>query len=58
MTKVVTEFARLFEDNEHTTFVEQVLDPDIFPRADEIDDDDELHADILDDEGKVWSKSH
>lgn len=58
LKKTVIAFAEQFEADEHTTFVEQVLDADVFPAAPDIEDDDELHADILDDEGEVWSKSH
>ncbi len=57
LKKTVIAFAGLFGDDEHITFVEQVLDADTFPAAPDIEDDDELHADVLDDEGKVWTKA-
>ncbi len=57
LKKTVIVFAGLFGDDEHITFVEQVLDADVFPAAPDIEDDDELHADVLDDEGKVWTKA-
>ncbi len=57
LKKTVIAFAGQFADDEHTTFVEQVLDVDTFSAAPDIEDNDELHADVLDDEGKVWTKS-
>ncbi len=57
LRKTVIAFAGLFGDDEHITFVEQVLDVDVFPAAPDIEDDDELHAEVLDDEGKVWTKA-
>ncbi len=57
LKKTVIVFAGQFGDDEHITFVEQVLDAETFPAAPDIEDDDELHADILDDEGKVWTKA-
>ena len=57
LKKTVIAFAGLFDDDEHTTFVEQVLDTDTFPAAPDIEDNDELHADVLDDEGEVWTKA-
>ncbi len=57
LRKTVIAFAGQFGDDEHTTFVEQVLDADTFPAASDIEDNDELHAEVLDDEGKVWSKA-
>jgi hypothetical protein len=57
LNKTVIAFAGLFDDDEHTTFVEQVLDANTFPAALDIEDDDELHADVLDVKGKVWTKA-
>ena len=57
LRKTVIAFAGQFGDDEHITFVEQVLDAETFPAASDIEDDDELHADVLDDEGKVWTKA-
>ncbi len=57
LKKTVIAFAGQFGDDEHITFVEQVLDAETFPAASDIEDDDELHADVLDDEGKVWTKA-
>ncbi len=57
LKKTVIAFAGLFADDEHITFVEQVLDADTFPAAPDIEDNDELHAEVLDDEGKVWTKA-
>jgi hypothetical protein len=57
LRKTVIAFAGLFGDDEHTTFVTEVLDVKVFPAAPDIEDDDELHAEILDEEGKVWTKA-
>jgi len=57
LKKQAIAFAGQFEDDEHTTFVEQILDAKTFPAAADIEDDDELHADILDDGGNVWKKA-
>jgi len=57
LKKTVIAFAGQFGDDEHVTFVEQVLDAETFPAASDIEDNDELHADVLDDEGKVWTKA-
>ena len=57
LKKTVIAFAGLFDDDEHITFVEQVLDASQFPAAPDIEDNDELHADVLDDEGEVWTKA-
>ena len=54
----IIEFAAEFEDDEHDDFVDQVLDDDVFARAEEIQDDDELHAEVLDADSKLWAKAH
>lgn len=49
----VVKFAVPYE--EHASFVTDVMDPDVFPRADEIQNDEELANDILDEDGQVWA---
>ena len=51
-------FAGEFEDDEHDDFVDQVLDDAVFARAEEIQDDDELHAEVLDADSKLWAEAH
>ena len=54
----VVEFAGEFENDEHDDFVNQVLDDDIFPKADKITDNDELHAEVLDPDSDLWEEAH
>jgi len=54
----IIDFAAEFEDDEHDDFVDQVLDDAVFARAEEIQDDDELHAEVLDADSKLWAKAH
>lgn len=49
----VVKFAVPYE--EHASFVTDVMDPDVFPRAEEIQEDEELANDILDEDGSVWT---
>lgn len=49
----VVEFAAEYED--HSSFVEDVFDPDEFDQAEELQADEELAADVLDEDGKVWT---
>lgn len=54
----IVDFAAEFNEDEHDEFVDQVLDDDVFDRASEIFDDDELHAEVLDADSKLWAKAH
>lgn len=49
----VIEFGAEYED--HATFVEEVFDPDVFDRAEELQEDEELSEDVLDEDGSVWT---
>jgi len=53
----VIEFASQFDEDEHSDFVEQVLDEDVFEQAGKIEKDEELHAEILDSDSKLWAKA-
>jgi len=54
----IATFAGQFGDDEHDEFVEQVLDSDVFENADQIVDDDELHAEVLDPDSDLWANTH
>ena len=54
----VATFMAEFETDEHVEFVDQVLDDEVFPSANSILDDDDLHADVLDPESDMWVKAH
>ena len=54
----IVDFAAEFEEDEHDDFVDQVLDDDVFTRAEEIQEDDELHAEVLDADSELWSEAH
>lgn len=54
----IIDFAAEFDADEHDEFVDQVLDEDVFSRAEEIQEDDELHAEVLDADSKLWAKAH
>lgn len=51
----VVEFAAQYED--HADFVEEVFDPDEFDQAEELQNDEELSADVLDEDGEIWTES-
>ena len=51
----VVEFASEYED--HASFLEEVFDPDEFKRAEELQEDEELSANVLDEDGDVWVES-
>lgn len=51
----VVAFAAEWE--EHSEFMEAVLDPDEFDQAEEVQNDEELLNDILDADGSVWTAS-
>lgn len=55
--EIVT-FAAQFDEKEHDEFVDQVLDSDVFDDAGKIQDDDELHAEVLDSDSDLWSDAH
>ena len=54
----IIDFAKEFDGDEHDDFVDQVLDDEVFTRAEEIQEDDELHAEVLDADSKLWAKAH
>lgn len=54
----ILEFAEQFEADEHDEFVDQILDEDVFEKAQDILDDDELHADVLDPDSDLWTENH
>lgn len=54
----VAEFASQFDKDEYDTFLDEVLDSDVFPNADQILDDDDLHADVLDEDSDLWKDAH
>lgn len=54
----VIEFANEFSTDEHDEFVDQVLDEDVFDKAEAITEDDELHAEILDPDSELWDEAH
>jgi len=54
----VVDFASQFNEDEHSDFVEQVLDEDVFEQAGKIEKDEELNAEILDSDSKLWAKAH
>ncbi len=54
----VIDFASQFDEDEHSDFVEQVLDEDVFEQAGKIEKDEELNAEILDSDSKLWAKAH
>lgn len=51
----VIAFASEYED--HADFVEEVFDPEEFDQAEALQGDEELSADVLDEDGSVWQKS-
>ncbi|KKN17445.1 hypothetical protein LCGC14_0965740 [marine sediment metagenome] len=55
LEEAVMEFAADFED--HAAFLEDVFDGEKFGRADELSDDEELSANVLDEDGSVWVDS-
>lgn len=48
-------FASEYED--HSDFVEDVFDADEFDQVEELQADEELAADVLDEDGRVWTES-
>ena len=54
----VSEFAAEFDKDEHDEFVDQVLDEDVYPKAENVMADDELHAEILDPDSDLWADAH
>lgn len=54
----IIDFAREFDEDEHDEFVDQILDEDVFSDAGKIEDDDELHAEVLDPESELWAEAH
>ncbi len=54
----IIDFAKEFDEDEHDEFVDQVLNEDDFPNAVKIEDDDELHAEVLDPDSELWSEAH
>lgn len=54
----IIEFAGEFDGDEHDDFVDQVLDAAVFNDAEKIEDDDELHAEVLDPDSELWSEAH
>lgn len=52
---VVVAFAEEYED--HADFMADVLDPDEFDQAEELQADEELLNDVLDEDGEIWTES-
>lgn len=55
LREAVVAFATEYED--HASFVEDVFDPDEFDQAEELQEDEELSADVLDEDGSVWQEA-
>lgn len=53
LRKAIIEFGVDYED--HASFVEDVFDEDEFDRAEDLQADEELSADVLDEEGEIWA---
>lgn len=51
----IVEFAAGYED--HGEFVADVFDAEIFDRADELTEDEELSNEVLDEDGDIWTES-
>lgn len=58
LRNAIIEFAAQFDEDEHSDFVEQILDEDVFSDADKIEADEELNAEVLDSDSKLWAKAH
>ena len=54
----IVDFAKEFDEDEHDEFVDQILDVETFDNAEKIEDDDELHAEVLDPDSDLWSEAH
>lgn len=54
----VIEFAGTFEENDHGSFLDAVYDEGEFPRANDIDDDEDLSDEILDPDSDLWAEAH
>lgn len=50
-------FAGTFEEDDHDDFIAAVYDEDLFPRAGELEDDEELANAVLD-EDDIWAEAH
>lgn len=54
----VVEYAKLYTADEHAQFVDAVYDADYFPRADELQQDEVLAAEVLDPDSQLWADAH
>lgn len=54
LKKKLVKLAGDFEDDDHDTFVDAALEA----HGDALEELDELHADVLDDEGDIWTEAH
>lgn len=56
LEKAILDAASEFEFDDHADFAAWVLDPDEFPQADELQADEEMAANVLDEDGSIWQK--
>lgn len=54
----VVEYAKLYTADEHAAFVDAVYDAEYFPRADDLQLDEELAAEVLDPDSALWAEAH
>lgn len=54
----VVEYAAVYEATEHAEFVDAVYDPEYFNRVAELNQDEQLAAEILDPESELWAEAH
>lgn len=54
----VVEYAKVYEADDHAVFVDAVYDPEYFPRAEELQLDEELAAEVLDPDSALWAEAH
>lgn len=54
----VVEYAKIYDATEHASFVDAVYDPEYFDRVPELNQDEQLAAEILDPESELWAEAH
>lgn len=54
----IVEYAKMYEVGEHAAFVDAVYDEEYFPRADELQQDEVLAAEVLDPDSALWAEAH
>lgn len=54
----IVAYAKEYAEDDYETFSEAVFDPEYFPRANELNEDEDLTNELLDPDNEIWTEAH